>query len=148
MKWWQKEEYIRPSQSQASLWFLIPQTTISTWWRTRDQIFSSPEGSRMVRNSWTCSWPEMERELFRLFSEHREMGYITRRWWFRSTSMRLFREIYVNPLKAQGKNSEAAEMENLFVFSNGFFGRFCRRNRIVLRKLTRVVSSDSRFTVQ
>jgi hypothetical protein len=89
----------------------------------------------------------VERELFRLFSEHREIGYVTRRWWFRSTSTRLLREIYVNPLKAQGKNSEAAEMENLFVFSNGFFG-FYRRNRIVLRKLTRVISSDSRVTVQ
>jgi hypothetical protein len=105
LEWWRKEEYVRPSHSQASLWFLIPQTTVSTWWRTRDRIFNSPEGSRVIRNSWTCWWPEMERELFRLFSKHREMGYITRRWWFRSTSIRLFREIYADPLRAQGKNN-------------------------------------------
>jgi hypothetical protein len=134
-----REEYVRPSQQQASLWFLIPRSTISDWWRNRDQIFNSREGNRMVRNCWTCCWPEMEKELFRLFCERREMGYIVRRWWLRSTSLRLFRETYVDPLKAQGKHSEAAEIQNLFVFSNGYFEGFCRRNRISLRRLTRIV---------
>jgi hypothetical protein len=135
-----KDEYVRPSQRQAALWFLIPQTTISDWWKNRDRIFNSQEGSRRVQKSWTCCWPEMEKELFRLFCERRTMGYIVRRWWFRTTSIRLFRETYGDPLRAQGKHDEAAEVENLFVFSNGYFEGFCRRNRVTLRKLTRVVS--------
>ena len=135
-----EEEYVRPSQRQAALWFLIPQSTLSFWWKNRDGIFSSQTGSRRVQTSWTCSWPEMERELFRLFCERRTMGYIVRRWWFRGTSIRLFREMYGDPLRAQGKHDEAAEIEKLFVFSNGYFEGFCRRNRVSLRKLTRVVS--------
>lgn len=134
------DKYVRPTQRQAALWFLMPQSTVSDWWKNRDRIFNSQAGSRRVQSTWTCCWPEMEKELFRLFCERRTMGYIVRRWWFRATSIRLFREMYGGPLRAQGKHDEAAEVENLFVFSNGYFEGFCRRNRVVLRKLTRVVS--------
>jgi hypothetical protein len=68
------------------------------------------------------------------------MGYIVRRWLFRTTSIWMFREMYGDPLKAQGKHGEAAEIENSFVFSNGYFEGFYQRNRVMLRKLTRVVS--------
>ena len=55
-------------------------------------------------------------------------------------SLKLFREFYVDPLlRAQGKQNDASDMESLFVFSSGWFEGFCRRNRVVLRRLTRVV---------
>ena len=32
-------------------------------------------------------------------------------------SLKLFREFYVDPLRAQGKQNDASDMESLFVFS-------------------------------
>src|SRR5467141_267991 len=84
--------------------------------------------SRMVRKTWVCCWPEMEDRLFRLFCERRDAGYTVRRWWFRKMSLKLFREFYVDPLRAQGKQNDASDMESLFVFSPGWFEGFCRRN--------------------
>jgi hypothetical protein len=44
--------------------------------------------------------------------------------------------------RAEGKENDASDMESLFVFSSGWFDRFCRRNRVVLRRMTRVVSKN------
>ena len=54
-------------------------------------------------------------------------------------SLKLFRQFYVDPLRAKGEENNASDMESLFVFSNGWFEGFCRRNRVVPRRLTRVV---------
>jgi Tc5 transposase DNA-binding domain len=136
---WHKDQYVAPTLRQAAAWFLIPYNTISYWWKQREDIFRSRAGSRMVQKTWICCWPEMEDRLFQLFSERRNAGYTVRRWWFRKMSIKLFREFYVDPLRAQGKENDASEMESLFVFSSGWFDGFCRRNRVALRRLTRVV---------
>lgn len=54
--------------------------------------------------------------------------------------MRLFWQLYCEPLVKVGEKEQAAVMKTLFVFSNGWFENFCRRHRISLRRTTRVVS--------
>ena len=136
---WEKDEYVPPTLQQAATWFLIPLSTINDWWKQKDDILKSQYGSRMMRKTWVCYWPEMESRLFELFCERRDGGYIVRRWWFQKMALKLFRQFYVEPLRANGKVNEAADMDSLFVCSNGRFEGFCRRNRIALRRLTRIV---------
>jgi hypothetical protein len=54
-------------------------------------------------------------------------------------SIKLFGQFYVDPLRARGQENGADDMESLFVFSSGWFEGFCRRNRVALRRLTRIV---------
>ena len=58
----------------------------------------------------------MEDQLFQLFCERRDNGYTVRRWWFRKMAIKLFRELYVNPLRAQGKENDGS------VFSSFLLG--------------------------
>jgi hypothetical protein len=136
---WQKDRYVAPTQRQAATWFLVPQNTINYWWAQRDDILRSEDGRRTIRKTWTCCWPKMEDRLFQLFCDRRSNGYTVRRWWFRKMSIKLFGQFYVDPLRARGQENGANDMESLFVFSSGWFEGFCRRNRVALRRLTRIV---------
>jgi hypothetical protein len=118
---------------------MIPRPTITGWWQDRDQIFVFAAGTRMIRKTWISCWPEMETELFRLFCQRREKGYVVRRFWFRKWAHKLYHQNYVEELVAAGKQKEADNIAALFVFSSGWFDGFCRRNRIVLRRVTKVV---------
>ena len=68
-------------------------------------------------------WPLLEKRLVALFTERRAAGKVVRRKWFERNAKALFKEIYPNSTVN-------------FMFSEGWFGKFLRRNHIALRFIT------------
>lgn len=120
--------YRPPTSAEASAYWKIPARTIRTWWEKKDEIVESKSRSRALpRHGWICQWPEMEKELFDTFCARRSAGQLVQRSWFRRTSRELFKRHY-------------PDCEQLFVFSNGWFGGFTRRCGIARRMVTKQAS--------
>ena len=118
--------YRPPTQQEASLYWKIPQQTISNWIKRSDQIVSERTTSRTTQTVWTCQWPEMEKLLFEEFVLRRTSGTLIRRSWFRRRSRQLFARLHPG-------------VEVIFVFSIGWFQGFCRRWDISLWAVTHQV---------
>ena len=121
-----------PTLDEASMFFIIPKSTIGRWRKTAKKILEQVGGESSRRDApitFLCLWPEMERQLFDRFVARRSQGRPVRDGWFRRNAKELWRTSY--PELPEG----------LFVFSQGWFHGFLSRFRVVLRFVTNTAQS-------
>lgn len=108
-----------PTLFEASQFFKIPEATIRTWWKKRDQLVRKEDQRR-----YHPRWPELEDKLYTCFLTRRTENRIVSIGWFRRESKRLFKDTY-------------PESVHLWVFSTGWFRGFLHRHRISHRRVTK-----------
>jgi hypothetical protein len=111
----------------------IEPVQLRIWKRTIDQIRDQPKGSRRNKKSHPCAFPEMEREVTRLFGEKRGLGRRIGDKWLQRQARLTFEELYPHKVTIVNGKKEFNGMQ----FSEGWFNAFKKRNNISLREPTK-----------
>jgi hypothetical protein len=112
--------YRRPIFEGATEYFKIKHSnTVRGWWKARDKLLA---GNKPRKH--TPKWPQLEKELVKLFTAAREKHKIVTVQWFRRTAAEVWRWLY-------------PEGSSVFVFSHGWFWQFLRRAGTVRRRVTK-----------
>lgn len=96
----------------------------------RAKILGALPSTRTNISFWRPHWPELEELLLKEFLEQRGLNHIIKRWWFRERAEALFVQLY-------------PDWGSAFLFSNGWFAGFLKRNGISSRCLTKILSYRS-----
>jgi len=78
-----------PTFFEASQFFKIPEATIKSWWKKRDQLVHKEDQRRDQ-----SKWPELEDVLYACFLTRRAENRVVSVGWFRRESRKLFRDTY------------------------------------------------------
>lgn len=108
---------------QTASYFKIDRKQVRQWIRNEEKIRKQKRKSKSVRGR-KAKYPLLEKKLLEEFSERRSQGKIVKKWWFISRAKKLLKELNPN--------------ETTFKFFDRWFAGFCRRNRLSLRRKTRV----------
>jgi hypothetical protein len=120
----EEKGYRRPTAAEAAQYFNITRkTTVQAWWTKREKI----SGDINVTKSYPLKWPALENELVKHFEVARKKNKIVTVHWFRRIYQQIWKRLYPS-------------IPDLFVFSNGWFWRFLRRQGIVRRSITKVAT--------
>jgi hypothetical protein len=115
--------YRRPIFEKATEYFKIKHSnTVRGWWKARDKLLA---GSKPKK--YTPKWPQLEKELVKLFTAAREKHKIVTVQWFRRMAAEVWKWLY-------------PEGSSVFVFSHGWFWQFLRRAGIIRWRVTKAAS--------
>jgi hypothetical protein len=127
-----EEGYRRPTTEEAAEYFNITNpSSVRTWWATRATIF----GKVNFTKNYLLKWPALEKELVKQFQAARASNKIVTIHWFGRISHQIWQRLYPNA-------------PNVFVFSNGWFWRFLKRQNIVRRRITKMATKPPEKVVK
>ena len=108
---------------QTAVHFKVDRKQVRNWIKHEATIRKQKSKNKNVRGK-KARYPLVEQRLLSEFRERRKQGKIVKKWWFLSRSRTLMAELYPNATD--------------FKFCDRWFGGFCRRNKLTLRRNTHV----------
>lgn len=103
--------------------FTVSKPSLNRWIKNEESIRSGKKGSKRNGRGRPPFWPDVEAELVKEFEAMRQKGLKVKQYWFKARSFQLMKQMHphVN-----------------FCFSQGWFDKFKKRNKISYRRATNI----------